>query len=320
MNRRSFMALLGGTVVASPLAPRAEARLPVIGVLVLGIPDPATFLAAFREGLRKVGHVEGQTIRLELRSADGKASALGDLAAELVRLKVDVIVVWQTPAAQAAKRATSDIPIVMAQVGDAVATGLVASLARPGGNVTGNTGIAPDLMGKTLDLVREVMPSARRVVVLANATDPFTGPFLAQIEQGARTLDIAVDPIMAEPGGELGAAFEAMRPKQADAVIVQPSLLHPSVAALALKQRLPSFAPNRLLPVMGGLMSYGGIHTELWRDAAVYVDKILKGSRPADLPVAQVTRFELVINLRTARSLGLDLPPLLLARADEVIE
>ncbi len=322
MKRREFIGLVGVAAASWPLAARAQqqGKLPIVGVLVLGDPDPGPFMAAFRAGLRNAGYVEGQDIRLEFRSAGGKAAGLAKLAAELVDLHVDVITAWQTPPALAAKQATGDIPIVMAGVADPIGTGLVRSLAQPGGNVTGNTALLADIVTKVVELVRETLPSARRVAVLANAADPFTPQFLAQIEGAAQRLGIAVDRFVVHPSDRFDGPFEAMRQKQASAVIVQPSLLNPTVAGLALKHGLPSFSTFRQLPATGGLMSYGAISSDQWRDAAVYVGKILKGARPADLPVAQPTRFALVVNLKTARALDLTLPPTLLARADEVIE
>jgi putative ABC transport system substrate-binding protein len=277
-------------------------------------------MTAFREGLRNLGYTEKQDIRLEFRSAGEDASALNGLASELVRLKVDIIVAGQTPPAQAAKQATKEIPIVMTGVGDPVATGLIASLAHPGGNVTGNTAIAAELQAKVVELIRETLPSARRVTVLANATDPFTKPFLAQIEQAALRLGIAIEPVMVKPSEKLDGYFDDIGRTRPDAVIIQPSLLHAGIAELALKHRLPTFSVDKQLPATGGLLSYGSIAVDQWRDEAVYVDKIIKGSRPADLPVAQPTRFALVINLKTAKALGLTIPPMLFARADEVIE
>jgi len=322
MKRREFISLFGGAAATWPLAARSQqtATPHTIGILVLGNPDPVPFMTAFREGLRNLGYAEKRDIRLEFRSAGEDASALNGLAAELVRLKVDIIVAWQTPPAQAAKQATKEIPIVMTGVGDPVATGLIASLAHPGGNVTGNTAIAAELQAKVVELIRETLPSARRVTVLANATDPFTKPFLAQIEQAALRLGIAIEPVMVEPSEKLDGYFDDIGRTRPDAVIIQPSLLHAGIAELALKHRLPTFSVDEQLPATGGLLSYGSIAVDQWRDAAVYVDKIIKGSRPADLPVAQPTRFALVINLKTAKELGLTIPPLLLVRADDVIE
>ena len=322
MRRREFITLFGGAAVTWPLAARSQqtATPHTIGILVLGNRDPVPFMTAFREGLRNLGYTEKQDIRLEFRSAGDDASALNGLAAELVRLKVDIIVAWQTPPAQAAKQATKEIPIVMTGVGDPVATGLIASLAHPGGNVTGNTAIAAELQAKVVELIRETLPSTRRVTVLANATDPFTKPFLAQIEQAALRLGIAIEPVMVKPSEKLDGYFDDIGRTPPDAVIIQPSLLHAGIAELALKHRLPTFSVDRQLPATGGLISYGSIAVDQWREAAVYVDKIIKGSRPTDLPVAQPTRFALVINLKTAKALGLTIPPTLFARADEVFE
>jgi ABC-type uncharacterized transport system substrate-binding protein len=320
MMRREFITILGGAA-AWPLGAEAQStKIPTIGMLALGRPDPDPFLKGIREGLQTLGYVGGQNIRLEFRSAGGEASALADAAAELVRLKIDIIVAWQTPAATAAKQATKEIPIVMAGVGDPLGTGLIASLARPGGNVTGTTAFGAELGGKSVELIREVLPSARRVAVLANVTDPFTKPFLAYIELGGRTVDIEIHPIMLQLGEEFDAAFDDMRSKRIDAVIIQPTLLRQRAVELALKYRLPSFSIVRTLPATGGLMSYAANQADTFRETTLYVDKILKGSKPADLPVSQPTKFELVINLKTAKALGLDVPPMLLARADEVIE
>ena len=321
MKRREFITFIGGAAAVWPLAARAQqSKIPTIGVLVLGTPDPGSFLKAFREGLQKVGYIDGQNIRLEIRSAGGSASQLPEAAAELVRLKVGIIVAWQTPAVTAAKQATNDIPIVMTGAGAPVETGLIASLPRPGGNVTGIAGLGPEVGAKNIELIKELVPSARRVAVLANATDPFTKPYLAQIELAARGGGIEIQPIMRRPGEEFDAAFHDMRRTQIDAVIIQPSLLRKGAVDLALKHRVPSFSHVRQLPETGGLASYGVDQFDQYRRAARYVDRILKGEKPADLPVEQPVRFELVINLRTAKTLGLELPPTLLARADEVIE
>ena len=321
MKRREFIALLGGaaTAMAWPLASRAQqAKLPRIGILVPANPEP--FWSLLREGLREHGYIEGQNIQFEFRSADGKPDLLPELAVELVRLKVDIIVASQTPAVTAAKRATMEIPIVMAAAGDPVGTGLVSSLARPGGNITGLSGTTAELGAKILELIREMLPATRRVAILANATDPFTKPFISQIELGGRTLGIAIQTIVVRGVAEFAAAFAAMAKERADAVIVQPSLPRKPAVDLALKHRLPPISPTRLFPAEGGLMSYSLSQNELYRRAAFYIDRILKGVKPADLPVEQPTRYELVINLITAKALGLTVPPMLLSRADEVIE
>jgi putative ABC transport system substrate-binding protein len=321
MKRREFIALAGGAAAAWPLAARAQqTRLPTIGVLLTGNPYARVFLEGFRQSLRESGYIDGQNIRLEVRSAEGKAELLPKMAAELVRLKVDVIVTSLTPTAQAAKQATGDIPIVMAPAGDPVATGLVASLARPGGNITGLSAASAEIVGKSLDLIREVIPSARRVAVLANEVDPFTRPLLEQIGNGARALGIEIEPVMTRPAAPLEAAFEAMTSKRVDALILQGTIVRKDVFDLAIKHRLPSFGSNRQVAREGGLMSYAASAAEVYVVAVEYVDKILKGRKPADLPVSLPTKFELVINLKTAQALGMVISPTLVARADVVIE
>jgi putative tryptophan/tyrosine transport system substrate-binding protein len=321
MQRRHFITLLSGAAAVWPLVARAQpAKLPTIGVLLTGNPDPEVFLKLFRDALQGIGYADGQNIRLEVRSAEGKSSLLPEKAADLVRLKVDVIVASLTPAIQAAKQATGDIPIVMAPAGDPVGTGLVASLARPGGNVTGVSAATAELAGKSLELVREAIPSARRVAVLANESDPLAKPFLEQIDRGARTLGLEVDTIMVRPESPLEAAFDTMSGKKVDALVVQGSLQRKELFDLAIKYRFPSFSSNRQVATTGGLMTYSANSAEVQRGAVGYIDRILKGAKPADLPVMQPTKFELVINLKTAKALGIELPPSLLARADEVIE
>jgi putative ABC transport system substrate-binding protein len=288
---------------------------------VLGNPDPEPFLMALREGLQKIGYIEGQNIRFELRSARGNRSLLRNAAAELVTLKVDIMVAWQTVATQVAKQATNDIPIVMVGVGvDPVEAGFIASLARPGGNITGISSAGPPFAGKIIDLIRELLPSVRRVAVLANSASPFAKQFLAQIEVAARTVSLDIEPIMLSEGEEFDAAFAEMRSKRVEAIIIQPGVLRKAAVDLALKHRLPSFSVIRQLPETGGLISYHPILTAELDEAALYIDKILKGSKPADLPVAQPSKFALVINLKTAKALGITIPPSLLTRADEVIE
>jgi putative tryptophan/tyrosine transport system substrate-binding protein len=317
MKRRTFISLLGGAV-AFPLAAGAQqARPPAIGVLTFGNPEPSVSL--LRDGLRELGYVDGQTMQFLPRNAEGSSARLAELAAELVRLKVDIIVGIQTPAVQAAKKATSEIPIVMATAGDPVGTGLVASLARPGGNITGLSGTTSELGAKSLELIREVAPAAKRVAVLANLTDPFTKPFLEQIEAAGPRMGMAIRPLMLRAADDFGPAFAAANREPAQALIVQPSLPRSKAIELMLKHRLPAISPTGLFAADGGLISYSA--SPLWvREGASYVDKILKGAKPADLPVQQPTRFELVLNLKTAQALDLTIPPTLLARADRVIE
>jgi putative ABC transport system substrate-binding protein len=319
MRRREFITLLGGA--AWPLTAHAQQpRVTIIGVLVHGASGWQRFWQMFPERMRQFGYIEGQNIRFEFRSDEGELSRLPELAAELVRLKVDVIVTWFTPATVAAREATREIPIVCALCGDMIGTGLAESLARPGGNVTGNTSLTSETSAKLVELIRETVPSTQRIAALANAPDPFSKSFLAGIQLAGKASGTAIVPIMIHSAEELDAAFPAMEGSRADAVIVQPSLPTKRAAALALTYRFPAVAAFREFAYDGGLMAYFTMEREMYRRAAESVDKILKGAKPADLPVVQPTRFELVINLRTAKVLGLTVPPSLLATADEVIE
>jgi len=321
IRRREFIITLGSMTVAPPLAARPQQpKVPTIGALVIGNISPEEFWREFRQGLRDLGYVEGQNIRFEFRSAEGHLDRLPELAAELVRLKVDIIVTWFTPTAVAAKQATREIPIVMAETGDPIGTGLVASLPRPGGNVTGIAAVTAELAGKCVQLIRDMLPSARRVSALANVTDPFSKPFLQQIELGGEATGTTINPVSISNTEEFESAFAAMERDRPDAIIVQPSLPSKRAAELALQHRVPAVSVPRWFVDEGGLMSYSAIYAELFRKAAVYVDKILKGAQPADLPVEQPTRFQLVINMKTAKALGLTVPAALLARADELIE
>jgi len=311
IQRRKFLATLGGSAAAAwPLAARAQQpKVPTIGALVIGNISPEEFWREFRQGLRDLGYIEGQNIRFEFRSAEGQINRLPELAAELVRLKVDVIVTWFTPTAVAAKQATREIPIVMAETGDPIGTGLIMSLPRPGGNVTGIASVAAELAGKSVQLIRDMLPSARRVSALANATDPFSKPFLEQIQLGGAATGTAINPIRINNNEEFESAFAAMERDRPDAIIVQPSLPTKRAAELALQRRVPAVSVPRWFADQGGLMSYSAIYADLFRKAAV-----------ADLPVEQPTRFQLVINMKTAKALGITVPATLLARADEVIE
>ena len=321
MKRREFITLLGGAAAAWPLAARGQqARTSTIGVLTLSNPSPEPLLEALGEGLRDAGYVEGRNLRLEIRSAPGRPDLQLENAAELVRLKVDLIVTFFTPTALAAKQATRDIPIVMAGAGDPVATGLVASLARPGGNVTGQSSGGAELAGKSVELIREVIPAARRIGVLADETDPFAKPYVEQIDQAARSARMEVEPVMTRPGQPLEPLFKTLIGKGVDGLLVQGSIARKELLELAIEHRLPALTSTRLGPPLGALMSYGSDYVALARQSAAYIDKILKGAKPAELPVTFPTKFLLVINLKTAKALGLDVPPTLLARADEVIE
>jgi len=318
MRRREFITLLG-TAAAWPLATHAQqARVYTIGVLTL--PNPEPLLKALREGLRDAGYVEGRNLRLEVRSAVGRPDLQLEKAAELVRLKVDLIVTFFTPTALAAKQATRDMPVVMAGAGDPVATGLVASLTRPGGNITGQSSGGVEVAGKSVELIRELVPAARRIGVLADETDPFAKPYVAQIRQAARIADMEVETIMTRPGQPPEAAFEILTGKRVDGLLIQGSIEGREMLDLAIKHRLPTLTSIRLGPSLGALASYSSDYLALARQSAVYVDKILKGAKPADLPVAFPTKFLLIINLKTAKAIGIDVPPILLGRADEVIE
>ena len=320
MKRRDFLAMVASAALW-PLPGTAEtAKVPTIGVLVVESPASQRFWRLFREDMRELDYVEGKNVRYEFRSDGGQGSRLPALAADLVGLKVDLIVAWFTPAALAARQATRQIPIVMALVGNPVENGLVESLARPGGNVTGMAALGAELAGKCVDLVRELVPSAHRIAALVNAPDPFSKPFLRQIQLNGEASGTAIEPIMIQSTAELDPAFTAMEKERPDAAIVQPSLPIKRVAELAIKSRIPAMSFIRDFANEGGLMSYGSEEADAYRKAAVYVDKILKGAKPADLPVQQPTKFELVVNLKTAKALGLTIPPSILARADEVIE
>lgn len=318
MTRREFIFQTAAALIAPTFAAHAQqARLPVIGVLTINNPEPS--LSLLREGLRDLGYVHGQSMQFEPRNAEGNPARLADMAAELVRLNASVIIAVQTPAAQAAKKATGEIPIVMATAGDPVGTGLIASLSRPGGNVTGLSGTTSELGVKNLELIREIAPATKLVTVLANPTDPFTRSFLEQIEAASQKTGLAVKPLMLRTNDDFSAVFSAASREPAQALIVQPSLSRPKAIELMLKHRLPAISPSGLFAEEGGLISYSA--SPLWvREGATYVDKILKGAKPADLPVQQPTRFELILNLKTALTLGLTVPPTLLARADKVIE
>lgn len=321
MRRRNLVAGALSLFVARPASLAAQqARMPKVAVLALGSPSPTPFWETFKEAMRELRYVEGQNIVFELHSANGNAPLLPELATKLARDKVDVIVAYQTPAATSAKQATTTIPVVMSGVGDPIGTGLVSNLSWPGGNVTGSSAMAGQVAGKNLELIREMIPGARRVAVLANASDPFTKPFLAGIEGAAATLGFEVRPFMVQPAAEFDAAFAEMQSDKFPAVMVQPSLLRPRVYELLLKYRIPSNAPIRSFAENGGLMSFGQNQRDAFRQAAFYVDRILKGAKPGDLPIQQPTTFELVINVKTAKSLGLTVPTALLARADELID
>src|SRR5262245_1513634 len=318
MRRRDFIVRLAGSAVAWPFGVRAQPKPARLGVLLVEKREP--FSRVFSEGLREFGYIDGQNMQIEYRSAEGKLDRLPALAAELVDLKVDIIVASETPAVQAAKRATTEIPIVMAPSGDPVGTGLIISLSRPGGNVTGLSAAAAELAGKSLELIREILPGARRVAALADPANPFTKSFLAQIHASAAAASLEVQDVMVGGTQDLEPIFAGMVGGGVAALIVQPTLPRAPIIALARKHRLATVSGNRAFADAGGLMTYAGSLADRYRNAAPYVDKILKGARPADLPVQQPTKFELIINLKTAKGLGISVPPAMLTRADEVIE
>jgi putative tryptophan/tyrosine transport system substrate-binding protein len=326
IGRREFITLLGGAAVVWPLAARAQqpAKLPTIGFLVAGTPSShGQWVAAFVQRLRELGWIEGRTIAIEYRWAEGRSDRAAEIAAEFVRRNVDVIVTSGTAVIVAAMQATSVIPIVFAAAGDPVGTGLVASLARPGGNVTGLSMQQTDLAAKRLELLREVVPGLRRLAILANVAGPAVVLDMREVEAAAGTLGLEVIASEIRRGEDIVPAFEALNGR-ADALYV---CIDPLVVAhririntLALAARLPTMHGSREFVEAGGVMSYGPNQADLYRRAADYVDKILRGAKPADLPVEQPTKFDFVVNLTTAKALGLEVPPTLLARADEVIE
>jgi putative tryptophan/tyrosine transport system substrate-binding protein len=325
MKRREFITLLGGAA-AWPLVARAQqaGRLPTIGVLGGATPSAESQrVAALVQRLHELGWIEGHTIAIQYRWAEGRSARLAEIAAEFVRLGVDVIFATGTAPALAAKQATSMIPIVFPFAGDPIGTGLVASLARPGGNVTGMSNQATDLAAKRIELLREIVPHLRRLAVLANAGYPAAALEKGEVAAAARTLDLEVVSFEIRESNDIAPAFEAVKGKAEALFLVGDPLMTANrirVTSLALAARLPTIYVHREYVDAGGLISYGANFPDLFRRAAEVVDKILRGTKPGDIPVEQPTKFELAINLKTANALGLDVPPTLLARADEVIE
>jgi len=325
VDRRAFIGTLTGGLLAASFAAEAQARkVPRVGFLYRGSPGPSQEIDAFQRGLRELGYIEGQNIAVEYRFARGQVGRLPELAAELVRLNPDVIVAPYTPPALAAKQATSTIPIVFAVVADAIGAGLIVNLARPGGNITGLTSSGADLGGKRLELVKQVIPKVSRVAVLYNPADRSNVLVFEQLQQSAPNLRLILQPLAVREPSEFEAAFSAMTRERANAMLVAAGVLTDEHKELlvshAAKRRMPSMWSHRHFVDAGGLMSYAVNFSDQIRQSAVYVDKILKGARPGDLPVEQPTRYELVINLKTAKALGLTIPQSLLQRADQVIE
>jgi putative ABC transport system substrate-binding protein len=324
MKRREFITLLGGATVAWPLAARAQqAGLPTVGFLGTTSPSiMSQWTAAFVGRLRELGWIEGRTIKIEDRWAEGRGERYAEIAAEFVRLKVDVIVTTG-PAAPQAKKATSVIPIVLALSGDPVGAGLVASLARPGGNITGLSMQWPDAAGKRLELLREVVPSFPRLAIMVNVGFPDAVLEASEAKAVARSLGLEVATLEIRRAEDIVPAFESLGDRADALYVTADALLNANrirINTLALGARLPTMHAFRESVEAGGLMSYGPNLASMFRRAAEYVDKILRGAKPGDLPVEQPTKFDLVINLTTAKALGLTVPPSLLARADEVIE
>jgi len=331
MRRREFIILLSGAAVgwllAAPAATRAQQAGKVYRIGYLSYSSSAAnphFNEAFRQGLRELGWVEGHNITIDARFAEGRSDRLPDLAAGLVRLKVDIIVGTSTQATLAAKNATETIPVVAANFGDPVELGLIESLARPSGNITGLSNIEVETFGKELELLKEIAPEARRVAVLSNPANPYHALAISNVKVAAQTLKVELQVLEARGSNEFDGAFAAMSKERVGALLVVTDtvfVLHRArLADLAAKNRLPSMYGLGEYVKAGGLISYGPNLSDLFRHAATIVDKILRGAKPADLPVQQPTKFELIINLKTAMALGLTIPPTLLARADELIE
>jgi putative ABC transport system substrate-binding protein len=325
--KRRIVVLYVATLIAT-FAHLADAqqptKIPRIGYL--GVTSPSAVAArteAFRQGLRELGYVEGKNIVIEWRYAEGKPDRLSELAAELVRLKVDVIVTGGPQATRPAKETTVTIPIVMAFDNDPVGSGFVASLARPGGNITGLSTLAPEISGKQLELLKEIVPKLSRVTVFGNATMSGNAQALREVKVAAEALGVHLQYLEVQAPKDIETAFRAASKGRADAVL---ALTNPvlgyraQVADLAIKSRVPTMYQASEYVEAGGLMTYGASITDLFRRAATYVDKILKGAKPADIPVEQPTKFELIINLKTAKQIGLTIPPNVLARADRVIK
>jgi len=327
MRRRAFVSAVGVSLVAVPLrlAAQQPQRVPHVGYLFSFTPPEGRHLwEACRQVLRELGYVEGQNIVLEPRWADGRHERLPGLAADLVRLKVDVIVSAATPASRAAKAAARSIPIVIVGVGDPVKMGLIATLARPGGNVTGLSLLTTELSGKRLELLGQIVRSMHRVAILMNPDNPVHAVFLEETRAGAQKLGVQIQALEARNPGDLERVFDAAAAERAAGLIVfdDPVLWshRKEIVALGAKRRLPAMYGYREFVDDGGMMSYGPDRVDQYRRTAIYVDKILKGAKPADLPVEQPTKFDLVINTKTAKALGLTIPPSLLLQADQLVE
>jgi len=325
MNRRELILMLGGAMTAARALRAQQKAMPVVGYLGSASPNPnSPNVAAFRQGLGETGYVEGQNVAIEYRWAEGHYDRLPALAADLVARTVDVIVTSSTPGIQAAKSATSTIPIVFFGGGDLVALGLVASLARPGGNLTGISIMSPELNPKRLDLLSQLVPQARMMALLVNPNRADTESVIGDVQEAARVTGVELHILKAGTEAEIDAAFATLVQLHAGGFVAASDPFFNSrreqLVALASRHAVPAIWEWREFAEAGGLISYGSSNTGMWRPVGMYVGKILKGAKPADLPIQQPTKFELVINLKTARALGLTVPPSILARADEVIE
>jgi len=325
--RRGFLRACGVSLLAAPLAAEAQQVGKVYRVGVLASSTESNFgpsVRIFRQALYAAGWVEGRNLTLDVRYPGDQYARLQELANELVKLKIDVLASLGTPATLAAKSATTTIPIVMESLSDVVSTGLVPNLARPGGNLTGVSGFAAELSGKRLELIREILPQADRIAVFANRANPATVPVLGATELAAQQMRMKLHVVDVRQLAELGAAFETVRRERADAlVLVADPLLfsaRPQIVQLAARHRIPTVYETRIFPDVGGFLSYGPLAQERFERMAAYVDRILRGAQPGDLPIEQPTKFEFVINLKTAKALGLTIPHSVLARADEVIQ
>jgi len=320
-SRRHFIALAGGAALGWPLSARAQqsAKIPRIGII-----DDSPVWNAFRQGLRDLGYLEGQNLAFEYRYAGGLPDRLAWVAAELVRRPVELIATFGTPPTHAAKEATRTIPILMIGIGDPVGAGLVSSLARPGGNITGNTILGPEVSGKRLELIKEVIPSAARVAFLWNPGNTSHPAQLAELQTAVRKFGIQLIPVAARTPEEMDSAFAAVISERADAFLMTADPLHQisimKILDFLSSNRLPGIFTSKEIVAAGGLISYGASVPDLFRRGALYAHKILQGTRPTDLPIEEPTKYELAVNLKTAKAIGIEMSPTLLSLADEVIE